>query len=175
MGSLFGDRWISKNGATPSTAWTAAISKFSDEHLSWTLNRFAERCAAGNHWPPDLAEFLSIGGEFRSNPLGLQVHDVMNEYWRYVRDHWRYDSTELFPWSHPVMYQICPELRREGARRNLPERELQALAKRLLQKWIKHVELGQSIPPVRKKITAPSAPTGLTPAQQMMSGKRYVE
>lgn len=156
-------------------AWTATISKFSDEHLSWTIQRFAERSLAGNHWPPDLAEFMAVAGEFSSNQLGLQVHDVMNEYWRYVRDHWRYDSTELFPWVHPVMYQICPELRREGARRNLAESELHALAKRLLTKWIKHVEMGFTIPPIRKKIAAPATPVGPTPAQQMAAGKRYVK
>jgi len=118
---------------------------------------------------------MAVAGEFSANQLGLQAHDVMNEYWRYVRECWRYDSSELFPWSHPVMYQICPELRRAGARRNLPERELQAMAKRLLQKWIKHVELGQSIPPIRKKIAAPVTPIGPTPAQQMAAGKRYVK
>lgn len=134
-----------------------------------------ERCASGNHWPPDLAEFTSILGEYSANPLGLQVADVMDEYWRYARDHWRYDTAEKFPWKHPVLYQICPELRREGARRNLPQKELEGLAKRLLSKWIKHVDMGLSVPPIRRKLAAPERPTGLTPAQQMLAGQRYVK
>ncbi|THD47198.1 replication protein [Enterobacteriaceae bacterium ML5] len=122
-----------------------------------------------------MAEFLAVAGEFTANPLGLQVHDVMTEYWRYVRKSHLYDSSERFPWVHPVMFQICPELRREGARRNLNESELHAMAKRLLTKWIKHVEMGFSIPPIRIKIAAPKTPVGLTPAQQMAAGKRYVK
>ncbi|NMP26880.1 replication protein [Rahnella sp. SAP-1] len=134
-----------------------------------------DRCAEGNHWPPDLAEFTAIAGEYSANPLGLQVSDVMDEYWRYAKDCWKYDCAEKFPWRHPVLYQICPELRRDGARRNLPHKELEALAKRMLDKWIKHVSMGQSVPPIRKKIAAPARHEGLTPAQQMLAGQRYVK
>ncbi|WP_309247401.1 replication protein P [Rahnella aceris] len=151
------------------------ILKFSDEQLAWAAKRCMERCSAGNHWPPDLAEFTALAGELCLNPFGLSVADVMAEYWRYAKDCWKHDSAEKFPWAHPVLYQICPELRREGARRNLPHAELEAMAKRLLTKWIKHVEKGFSVPPVCRKLAAPEHPTGLTPAQQMLRGQRYVK
>ncbi|MEX0632796.1 hypothetical protein M8494_14735 [Serratia ureilytica] len=44
-----------------------------------------------------------------------------------------------------------PELRRAGVERKLGHNELAALAGRLLAKWAKQVEMGFSIPPVRKR------------------------
>ncbi|WP_447876912.1 replication protein P [Serratia fonticola] len=119
-----------------------------------------ERCHAGNHWPPDLAEFTAIVGECSAKPFGLAAEDVMAEYKRWRNESWRYESSESFPWKHPVLFQICTELRRAGVERKLGQAELAALAGRQLAKWAKQVEMGYSIPPIRKTKSLEHRPPG---------------
>ncbi|MEX0632797.1 hypothetical protein M8494_14740 [Serratia ureilytica] len=92
----------------PSTIWGQTISKFSDDQLAYAARRCMERCSAGNHWPPDLAEFTAIVGECTTNPFGLSADDVMTEYRRWRNESWRFDGADSFDWRHPVLFQICP-------------------------------------------------------------------
>ncbi|HGM5416876.1 TPA: replication protein P [Serratia liquefaciens] len=160
MAGIYANRWVSKNGVAPSTIWGQTISRFSDEQLAFAASRCMERCSAGNHWPPDLAEFTAIVGECTANPFGLTTEDVMAEYQRWRNDSWRYDSSEKFNWRHPVLYQICTEMRRAGVERRLGQAELIALAGRQLAKWAKQVEMGYSVPPIRKKKALEHRPPG---------------
>lgn len=125
------------------------------------------RCATGNSWPPDLAEFVTIVADCSGSILGLKTSDIMAEYKRWRNESYRYSCSEEFPWRHSVLYQICIEMRRTGIERQMTESELERLAARQLVKWEKHVEEGKPIPPVRKQIAAPRHPSGLTPAQQL--------
>jgi hypothetical protein len=45
------------------------------------------RCKAGNSWPPDLAEFVTLVADASGNALGLRTADVMAEYKRWRNDH----------------------------------------------------------------------------------------
>lgn len=89
----------------------------------------------------------------------------MAEYHHWRNEAYRFDSADQFPWRHPVLYQICTEMRRTGVERQMTEKELEGLAARQLAKWGKHVSDGGQIPPVRKQIAAPRHPAGPTPAQ----------
>jgi len=114
----------------------------------------------GNHWPPDLAEFIAIVGECTANPFGLTVGDVVAEYHRWLNESWRYDGADNYPWRHPVLYTICREIRRATGDRKPTQGELSTLAGRQLAKWARQVEMGYSVPPVRKKITSEHRPPG---------------
>ncbi|MFV9058927.1 replication protein P, partial [Serratia fonticola] len=160
MAGIYANRWVSKNGVQPSMIWVQTISRFSNEQLAFAAKRCMERCSAGNHWPPDLAEFTAIVGECTANPFGLTAEDVMAEYKRWRNESWRYESSESFPWKHPVLFQICTELRRAGVERKLGQAELAALAGRQLAKWAKQVEMGFSIPPIRKTKALEHRPPG---------------
>ncbi|MDI3359745.1 replication protein P [Lelliottia sp. V89_10] len=133
--------------------------------MTSVCNAMVSRCAAGNSWPPDLAEFVTLVADCGGNALGLKTADVMAEYKRWRNESYKYGSSEQFPWRHPVLYQICTELRRTGVERRLTEPELEALASKQLAKWERHVADGQQIPPVRKQIAAPRHASGPTPAQ----------
>jgi hypothetical protein len=130
-------------------------------------NALVARCKAGNSWPPDLAEFVTLVADSGGGLLGLTTSDVMAEYKRWRNESYRYSCSEEFPWRHPVLYQICTELRRTGVERQMTERELEGLAGQQLAKWEKCLAEGKPIPPVRKQIAAPCHPSGLTPAQQL--------
>lgn len=123
------------------------------------------RCKAGNSWPPDLADFVTIVADTCGSTLGLKVIDVMDEYKRWRNESYRYASSTEFPWRHDVLYQICTEMRRTGIERRMTEKELEQLAAMQLAKWEKHVADGHLVPPVRKQIAAPRHPSGPTPAQ----------
>ncbi len=84
----------------------------------------------------------------------------MAEYKRWRNESWRYESSESFPWKHPVLFQICTELRRAGVERKLGQTELAALAGRQLAKWAKQVEMGFSIPPIRRTKSLEHRPPG---------------
>lgn len=129
------------------------------------------RCAAGNSWPPDLAEFVTIVADCSGSDLGLKTADVMAEYWNWRNESYRYDSTEEYFIArecHPVLYQICTEMRRTGVERQMTRPELERLAASQLAKWEKYAEEGKPFPPVRKQIAAPRHPAGPTPAQQLL-------
>lgn len=131
-------------------------------------NAMVARCASGNSWPPDLAEFVALVADCGGTALGLKTTDVMAEYQRWRNESYRYASTEEYFLArncHPVLYQICTELKRTGIERQMTEKELEALAASQLAKWEKHLADGYPIPPVRKQINRPRHPSGPTPAQ----------
>ncbi|MEA1064714.1 replication protein P [Erwinia sp. HR93] len=131
-------------------------------------NSLVNRCAGGNSWPPSLAEFVALVADAGGGRLGLTTSDIMAEYTRWRNESYRYDSSEAFPWRHPVLYQICTEMRRTGVERQLTQGEMEGLAARQLAKWEKHLTEGKPIPPVRKQIAAPRHPSGPTPAQLLL-------
>ncbi|WP_411561252.1 replication protein P [Pectobacterium brasiliense] len=165
MGAIYSNRWTSKNGLTPTSLWMAQVSALSDQDLARICSLCAERCASGNTWPPDLAEFMSLAAECGANPFGLNIADVMAEYKRWRNESYRYSSSTEFPWRQPVLYHICIEMRRAGVEKRMTAGELERLAERLLNKWVKHVAHGMSIPPIRRQIAAPKHPGGPTPAE----------
>lgn len=168
MGEIFTNRWESKNGSAPSALWIAQIGNLTSDQMTNVCNALVARCAAGNSWPPDLAEFVTLVADNCGTVLGLKTSDVMDEYWRWRRESYRYDAADQFPWRHEVLYQICTEMRRTGTERQLTERELEGLASRLLAKWEKHLSNGFSVPKVRKQLDKPRHPSGPTPAQQLL-------
>ncbi|WP_373225195.1 replication protein P [Enterobacter cloacae complex sp. ESBL7] len=140
--------------------------------MTSVCNAMVARCAEGNSWPPDLAEFVTLVADCSGGRLGLKVEDVMTEFWRWRRLSFRYHSSESYPWKHPVLYQICTEMRRTGVERQMTTPELEGLAARQLVKWEKHVAGGGKIPLVRKQLEAPRHPTGPTPAQVLQEEYR---
>lgn len=126
-----------------------------------------ERCRAGNSWPPDLAEFISLSAECAGGTFGFIASEVMAEYVRWRNESWRYNSAADYPWRHPVQYHICLEMRRRGVERQLTKPELEKLAGKLLASWEKKLAAGYSVPPIKKQIAAPAYPSGPTPAQLM--------
>ncbi|EBJ0776689.1 replication protein [Salmonella enterica] len=171
MGEIYSSRWTTKNGSEPSDLWIVQIGNLTNARMTSVCNAMVARCATGNSWPPDLAEFVTLVAECDGGALGVRVSDVMSEYRRWRNESYRYDSSEQFPWRHPVLYQICTELRRTGVERQMTEKELEVLAAKELAKWEARVESGMPIPPVRKQIAAPRHPSGPTPAQILM--ERY--
>ncbi|MCA6954801.1 replication protein P [Pectobacterium polaris] len=165
MIEIYTDRWITKNGAEPSPAWAAAIGHLTNDQISKVIAGCLNRCAAGNSWPPDLADFISLVAECGANPFGLGVDDVMAEYRRWRNESYRYSSSTEFPWRQPVLYHICIEMRRVGTERRMTDGELERLAERLLAKWVKKISHGMSVPPVRRQLAAPKHPGGPTPAE----------
>ncbi|KAA5936440.1 replication protein [Pantoea sp. Bo_2] len=172
MGEIYSSRWTIKNGSAPSDLWIAQVGNLSSAQMTGICNVMVARCATGNSWPPDLAEFVALVAENSQTALGLKTSDVMSEYWRWRNETYRYGSAEHFPWRHDVLYQICTEMRRTGTERQMTERELEGLAGRLLAKWEKHVNSGFSIPPVRRQLERPRHPAGPTPAQLLLEQYR---
>lgn len=168
MLEIYSTRWETKNGSAPSGLWIAQIGSLTSDQTTSVCNAMVARCRAGNSWPPDLAEFVTLVADCGGSELGLKTADVMAEYRRWRNESYRYASTEEYFIArecHPVLYQICTELRRTGIERQLTEKELEALAAGQLAKWEKHVADGHRIPPVRKQIAAPRHAPGPTPAQ----------
>ncbi|EPJ5334016.1 replication protein P [Enterobacter cloacae] len=119
--------------------------------------------------------FLPSPGQFvawcreGNGALGITVDDVMSEYWRWRKLVFRYPTSEQYPWSQPVLYHICLELRRRGTDGQLSEKELVRVAGDLLHDWEMRVLDGKPIPPVRRALTAPAQNRGPTPAQMLMA------
>ncbi|HAU5702985.1 MULTISPECIES: replication protein P [Citrobacter] len=168
MGEIFSNRWTQKNGAEPSTLWIAQIGSMTDAQISLVCQQCMERCAVGNTWPPDLAEFVSLVSDSGANPFGLTSDQVMDEYRRWRNESYRYAGSDKYPWPQPVLYHVCIEMRRTGVERQMTEGELKKLAEKLLTKWTKHVKNGMSVPPIRRQLAAPHHPAGPTPAQVLM-------
>ncbi|WP_297200454.1 replication protein P [uncultured Pluralibacter sp.] len=146
MGRIYGQQWIAKNGSVPDKLWTAQIRHLTSEQLEKICSALVSRCAEGNFWPPSLAEFVALAAESGGGLLGLTTSDIIAEYRRWRNESYRYDCAEKFPWQHPVLYQICTEMRRKGIERQMTEAELERLAGRLLAKWEKHLKSGKPIP-----------------------------
>lgn len=135
------------------------------EQLTRVCSALADRCKSGNHWPPDLAEFVALAAECSGGAFGLTVDDVLAENKRWRNEFYRFSSAEKFNWRHPVLYHICIALKRIGIERKLTERELRVQAAKELERWEKRVEAGLPIPPIRRQLVAPKAPPGPTPAE----------
>ncbi|HGH4663272.1 TPA: replication protein P [Enterobacter kobei] len=168
MGEIFSNRWTQKNGAEPTALWIAQIGSMTEAQIKLVCQQCMERCAVGNTWPPDLAEFVSLVSESGANPFGLTSDRVMTEYRRWRNESYRFSGSDKYPWPQPVLYHICIEMRRTGVERQMTEGELKKLAEKLLTKWTKHVSNGLSVPPVRRQLAAPQYPAGPTPAQLLM-------
>ncbi|WP_232251660.1 replication protein P [Serratia sp. JUb9] len=138
-----------------------------NEQLTRVCAAFADKCKAGSHWPPDLAEFVAVTAECSGGEFGLTVDDVLNENKRWRNEFYRYSCAEAFDWRHPVLYHICIALKRVGIERRLTERELRAQAEKELMRWEKRAESGMPIPPIRRQLEAPKA-SGPTPAQLLL-------
>lgn len=115
---------------------------------------------------PSPGQFVAWCREGRG-PLGISSQDVMDEFWKWRKLVFRYPTSEQYPWSQPVMYHICLELRRRGVDRQMTEREILAEAGELLGSWERRVASGKPIPPVRRALVAPTQAKGPTPAEIM--------
>ncbi|MEI2264401.1 replication protein P [Erwinia sp. CGal63] len=169
MTRIYANRWITKNGNRPSQLWEIQIGAMSPEQLSLVGKACIERCAGGNSWPPDFAEFVALVAEAGGGISGLSTKDIMREYNQWRKDQWRYTSTETFPWRHPVLYHICIELKRIGIEQKLTENELKKLAASLLQEWEKKIRAGGVVPAIRAQIAPPVNMNELTPAQILIN------
>lgn len=129
--------------------------------------------------------FLPSPGQFIKwcregySALGVNVSDVMAEYWKWQKLVFRYTSSEKYPWPKPVLYHICIELRHRSTEGQLSRQELEREAAKVLISWENRVAAGNPVPPVRRALAAPVAPKGPTPAQllkaqyeQLKSGGR---
>lgn len=119
--------------------------------------------------------FLPSPGQFvawckqSGGALGITVDQVITEYWDWRNRSFEFTSSEHFPWSHPVMYHICVELRHRSTERQLTHGELAREAGDLLDMWERRVTEGKPVPPVRRAIAAPAAEHGPTPIQLLQA------
>lgn len=119
--------------------------------------------------------FLPSPGQFvewckqSGGALGITVDQVIAEYWDWRNRSFEFSSSEQFPWSQPVMYHICTELRYRSNERQLTHSELTREAGVLLDMWDKRVTEGKPVPPVRRAISAPKADRGPTPAELLLA------
>lgn len=119
--------------------------------------------------------FLPSPGQFvewckqSGGALGITVDRVIAEYWDWRNRSFEFSSSEQFPWSQPVMYHICTELRYRSTERQLTHSELTREAGVLLDMWDKRVTEGKPVPPVRRAISAPKADRGPTPAELLLA------
>lgn len=119
--------------------------------------------------------FLPSPGQFvawckqSGGALGITVDQVIAEYWDWRNRAFEFSSSEQFPWSQPVMYHICTELRYRSTERQLTHSELNREAGVLLDMWDKRVTEGKPVPPVRRAISAPKADRGPTPAELLLA------
>ena len=94
---------------------------------------------------------------------------MIAEYWDWRNRSFEFTSSEQFPWSQPVMYHICVELRDRSTERQLTHGELTHEAGVLLDMWDKRVTEGKPVPPVRRAISAPKVDLGPTPAEMLLA------
>ena len=79
MLEIYSTRWETKNGSAPSDLWIAQIGSLTSAQTRSVCNAMVARCKAGNSWPPDLAEFVTLVADICGNALGLRTADVMAE------------------------------------------------------------------------------------------------
>ena len=119
--------------------------------------------------------FLPSPGQFvawckqSGGALGITFDQVITEYWDWRNRSFEFTSSEHFPWSQPVMYHICVELRHRSTERQLTHGELAREAGDLLDMWERRVTEGKPVPPVRRAIAAPAAEHGPTPIQLLQA------
>lgn len=169
MIKLYSNRWITKNGNRPNELWIAQIASMTAAQVTAVCQECIKRCASGNSWPPDLAEFIELMARCQGGIFGLNSKRIMAEYWR-----WRKSgkSAAEFLWQQPLLFQICTEMFRTGSQRNLTEKELEKFGADLLSDWERKVASGCPIPPVRAQINAPKTPSGPTPAEELLARRR---
>ncbi len=97
MGEIFSNRWTQKNGAAPSDMWIAQIGSMSEAQITLVCRQCMERCAAGNTWPPDLAEFVALVSASGANPFNLTSEAVMAEYKRWRNESYRFSGSDRYP------------------------------------------------------------------------------
>ncbi|WP_230676053.1 MULTISPECIES: replication protein P [Yersinia] len=175
MIKIYANRWIAKNGNRPSELWERQISTMTGDQLQRVCTACMKRCESGNSWPPDFAEFVALVAEHGGGHLGLTVTDVLAELHRYRNEFYKYSCAEEFDWRHPVLYQICLDLKQLGVEKRLTESGEKAQAAIELAKWEKRTASGVPVPPIRRQLKAPERPSGLTPAMQLAAGNRYVK
>ena len=100
--------------------------------------------------------------------LNITVENVIAEYWDWRNRSFEFTSSEQFPWSQPVMYHVCVELRHRSTERQLTHSEL---GREIVTCWTcGKGELSMANrSPVRRAIAAPAADLGPTPAQILMA------
>lgn len=125
------------------------ITALTDSQLQGALDACIRRCCNGNHFAPDLAEFMGIVSCEVNNPFGLTVGDVMNEFKRYNSEKYKFSCAETFKWKQPVLYHICCILRSEMLQRSLGDSELEKRAAVHLKAWSDKVLAGGSVPEPR--------------------------
>lgn len=104
------------------------------------------RAEITDFWPSP-GKFISWCREGETEALGLPDFDsVMQEFNKYSRTRDQYDSPELFPWSHPVMYWIVLDARKAMIQYNQSHLETEKTVKNLLSKWAKRLAAGEVIP-----------------------------
>ncbi|HFZ0149478.1 TPA: replication protein P [Klebsiella aerogenes] len=119
--------------------------------------------------------FLPSPGQFvawckqSGGALGITVDQVIAEYWDWRNRSFEFTSSEQFPWSQPVMYHICIELRHRSTERQLTHSQLAREAGDLLDMWEKRATEGKPVPPVRRAIAAPATEHGPTPIQLLQA------
>ena len=119
--------------------------------------------------------FLPSPGQFvawckqSGGALGITVDQVITEYWDWRNRSFEFTSSEHCPWSQPVTYHICVELRHRSTERQLTHGELAREAGDLLDMWERRVTEGKPVPPVRRAIAAPAAEHGPTPIQLLQA------
>ncbi len=148
MGEMYSDRWVAKNGTMPSLTWKAAIGGLSEQQLSGVMDACISRCVAGNSWPPDLAEFISMVSSVAAehNVLGISMQELSQEFRWYCQERGMYESAELFPWTHPVMYWICTDVRQRMIQYRMTEAEVEKDLKQQLEKWCQKTSGGVQVP-----------------------------
>ena len=147
------------------------IAAFSENGI-----RTREQLSAGvRHARASESPFWPSPGQFvawckqSGGALGVNVDQVIAEYWDWRNRSFEFTSSEQFPWSQPVMYHICVELRHRSTERQLTHGELAREAGDLLDMWEKRVTEGKPVPPVRRAIAAPAAEHGPTPIQLLQA------
>ncbi|HDG1723119.1 TPA: phage replication protein [Kluyvera ascorbata] len=125
--------------------------------------------------------FLPSPGQFvawckqSGGVLNVTAEDVITEYWSWRNRSFEFSSSEQFPWSQPVMYHICTELRSRSTEKQLTHSELSREASAILEMWEKRVMSGKPIPPVRRALCAPTASMGPTPAQMLLAKYKRIK
>ena len=60
MTELYSRKWTKNNGTLASPLWLEALSTLSNDQIKLGVDKCKQRLFEGNHWAPDLSEFLSM-------------------------------------------------------------------------------------------------------------------
>ncbi|USS95526.1 replication protein P [Serratia symbiotica] len=101
---------------------------------------------------PSCGKFISWCCESGRVAAGLPSdEDVMAEFKRYTRNHYRYSTPEAYPWTHDVMYWVVLDVRRLMHKHNYTEGEVSRSIKSHMGKWERELNAGRAIPePVKQ-------------------------